>query len=135
MADPQPLAADEIVFRRIPASVPKWTQGGKVHPSAFLPNKRDVDGVSLCRVSSAREAAATGRRGAEFYAVAIPVSKMRERGMTVTADRTDHAFIQGWTFENRERIERSGDAVYLAAICGPVEGPFPGQFELPANPN
>jgi hypothetical protein len=133
MAEANQLSPDEIVWRRIPATT-GWVQNGKVDPAAFLPNKGGKkDGISLAWVATAREAAATGRRGKQFYAVSLRVEYMQGRGLIIKSDMANHAYIEGWIWEKRDKLEQFAE--YLCTICGAAEGPFYGECDPAANPD
>jgi hypothetical protein len=131
MANPEILSPDEIVYRRISAANHWWIKDGKVDLAAFLPNKSDRDGLSLARASEARQAAASGTIGKKYFVVALRVAEIQRRGLIVLADSATHAIIQGWTPDRRNELE--GNAEYLTTICGPVEGPFDGQWDPKKN--
>lgn len=144
-ADPPPdadaLAEGEVVYRRVPemhAINSGWIKGDRIDAAAFTPNQADAGGLSLTRAASAAAAAAGGRRGKRYLVVPLRVQDIRARGINLTADAENHALIPGWTYQQRKSDEVRTGAAYLASICGPVEGPFDGQWEPPppaaANP-
>ena len=81
-----------------------------------------------------------GPIGREFYVASFRVSDLVAAGLTVIADRDDHAVIVDLTHARRQ----SKDAAVrdrLAAVDAPllrnvldVSGPFPGRVQPPTSP-
>jgi len=126
------LPKGEWVFRRIPYSSGWVKPDGSVDLAAFLPNKGDTTGLSLSRVASAAQAAATGKRGKRFYAVAMLVDDLQAQNLKVIADEPGHAEIEGWTFDARNDPEVRRLAAWMTTVCNRAEGPFDGEYDPPA---
>ena len=106
---------------------------------AFKPHQtQDADGLSLSReCCTAVGAAATGRLGKAFYvAEATVVEVERIDGLTVRADRDDHALIPQMTSALRNsndkadklRCEEWARGLMLLFKKRQLHGPFPGQI-------
>ena len=128
------LAADEVVYRRIPEKSGAVRLPSRVVTvGAFLPTAKDTTGLSLVRASAEggitpeRAAAKANAPGKTFYVAALTVGGIRdEAGVPIFPDDPadpSHLCIP-WT-------DRADDAVRLKAEelctkCVAVYGPFPG---------
>ena len=127
------MSPDEIVFRRINAKQTWWIKpDGTVAPDAFVPNKGDVDGLSLVRAASAEEAARLGIKGKRFHAVPLKVGDMT--GMTVIGDSDTHALVVGMTYANFDSVETQGRAAKLSKVCGRASAAIEGAGDPPPKP-
>jgi hypothetical protein len=98
----------------------------------MLPNKSDVDGLSLCRATDAKTAAESGLRGKSFFAVGMKVADIQKHGMILKADKPGHAYIEGFTYANRKSL--TAHAERLASICSKWEGPYEGLTDPAVQP-
>ena len=141
--DPQPLADDEILFRRIPAKPEFYDPVGGIRELAVKPTQNDTDGLSLSRECvGPAGTAATGPAGREFFVASFRVSELIGRiGLTVVADRDDHAVITDLTHDlRRSKDPAVGDRLtemYKQLVRAVVEvtGPFPGKAPPTAPPS
>ena len=132
----QPLSEQELLYRRLPMNPSYFDASARVvHELAFQPEWHDVDGLSVSRECLGPEgAAASGAMGRSFYVATLRVSDLVGKlGLTLVADRDDHAVITELTYERR-RSKEDGVRDRLAHIYGQlvrsvleVSGPFPGK--------
>jgi hypothetical protein len=128
-----PIADDEILFRRIPAST-GWYDSARappLEPEAFRPNQQDVSGISLTRQKyrSAAEEAARGRPGKSCYIAWLRAGELRAAGIEVvpspSPDDPGHAEIPSQNYDQRKSKRAIEQRALLAAALSPkVEGPF-----------
>ena len=134
-----PLAADELLYRRLPAN-PNYRNPATGFPLelAFQPTPADTDGLSLSRERvGPAGAAATGRADREFFVATLRVADLTALGLTVVPDRDDHVVITDLTHDRRQSRDPATKE-QLAAIYGrlvqaviDVAGPFPGHAPPP----
>ena len=129
-AGEEPIADDEILYRRIPEG---WCNGNEVEDQAFLPHKKsDQDGLSLSRAKykTAQEAAYTSRHEKRYYVAVLRVSKLRADGIRIQpmplADDPGHCVLPDLTSGNRGTNETRQKALSLALSLrsDDIEGPF-----------
>ncbi len=126
----EPIADDELLYRRIPASM-SWYTEAVLSPMAFRPHgERDVDGISLWRAKhTSIEQAARGRPGKQYYVAVLRAGDLMAHGMEVTATpkqgEPGHASLPALNSENR-RDPAALDLQGLLArqLTVRVEGPF-----------
>lgn len=112
-----PVADDELLYRRVPASQNWVSPDAKtVDPLAFRPRESDSTGLSLGRAvyETPQQAAARGSKGRQFYIAVLSARRMRAAGIQIaprplTADR-GHAEVPELTFDNR-RTDRAREVV------------------------
>ena len=107
---------------------------------AFTPKRHDTNGISLWRqkyIKTAREAAAKGRRGSEYYVVVLRAGDMNDRGIEIVSTPHEgeggvgHASIPVLNYGDRRTVRVVELAHLIAAeLCLRVEGPFPGQRQV-----
>ena len=133
----EPIADDELLFRRIPDSQGWYdpAQQRPLSPEAFRPNKeRDVAGISLWRSAyrSASEVTA-GQPGKVYYVAVLRMGDLRARGIQVLPDvgpndprrGPGHAVIPAMSSANRRSAEVTQLKTVLAEeLTIRVEGPF-----------
>jgi len=133
MASPdgnEPIADNELLYRRIPASA-GWYSEGVLSPMAFRPHREhDIEGISLWRAKYASiEEAARGQPGKEYYVAVLRAGNLKAHGIEVTATRErgepGHISVPGLNSQNR-REPASLDLQGLLAgrLTLRVEGPF-----------
>ena len=128
----EPIADDELLYRRIPVSQGYYDPANDPRPSplAFKPTRNDTTGLSAHRAKYATiEQAARGRPGKSYYVAVLRAGDMRAVGIDVLPrsleDDPGHAEIPGLTFENRKSMPYYEWQTLLAEqICLRVEGPF-----------
>lgn len=129
----EPIADDELLYRRIPVSTgwfdPKVADVPS--PFAFRPRDDDVTGLSLVRGDpyNTPAAAARGPSKRGYYVAVLRVGDLRQRGLHVVPrpvkDIAGHAEIVDLTAGNRDTDEAKRLMVMLAhELCLRVEGPF-----------
>jgi hypothetical protein len=137
MAEPAPippLTDDELLYRRLPAHPQYYdSQRRLVKEVAFRPTAADSNGLSVSRQCVGPEgAAAEGRLGKQFYVAAVRAGDVTGLGLTIVADRPDHALITDLTHERRQSADRAirdpllKASADLTKIVREVVGPFPG---------
>ena len=109
----EPIADDEILFRRIPASLNLYDPQSQppLLPDAFRPNANDKTGLSVYRSEyKSLEETARGREGKMYYVAVLRAGDLRAAGIEVVPrplkDDPGHAEIPGLTYDNR-RTDRS----------------------------
>jgi len=129
----EPVADDELLFRRVPVSQGWYDPQIAPHPSpeAFKPTRNDVTGLSVYRAKYKSVAeAARGREGRRYYVAVLRAGDLRARGIDVVPRPRDgdpgHAELPGLTYENRYTDEALEWKNLLSRqLCLRVEGPFP----------
>lgn len=128
----EPIADDEILYRRIPAST-GWYAEGVVSPEAFDPRKDEFTGISVYRKKhKSVEEVAKGKGKKGYYVASLRASDLREHGIEpvpspiLDADPPDpgHAELLCLTAENRLTDQALEHKLRLASLCFEVEGPF-----------
>jgi hypothetical protein len=135
----EPIADDELLYRRVPASMDWYDPTTKLlEPEGFGPNKkRDVSGLSVSRGKyKTIEEAGRGQPGKLYYVAVLLAAEVRSAGMSIEPrpDLPDgydasHAELPDLNAANyKESITLERQRV-LAKLCRSVEGPF----ETPRN--
>jgi hypothetical protein len=129
----EPIADDELLFRRIPVSQ-NWYDpavDSKPSPEAFRPTQVDTTGLSLSRDKYKRiEEVGRAVQGRRFYVAVLRAADLRAEGIPVEPhpipDDPGHCEIPGLTYGNR-KVDQSLEWKTLLArkLCLRVEGPFP----------
>jgi hypothetical protein len=135
----EPIADDEFLYRRIPASQPWYDlTTEKVDADAFRPTAADVTGLSLGRAKylSPEGEAAKGRAGKEYRVAILRAADVMRAGIVLaprplTGD-PGHLEIPTLTYDNRKSESARGTCLVLASAVDHVEGPFPGRTLPPA---
>jgi hypothetical protein len=138
----EPIADDELLYRRIPVST-GWfdpTIDTKPSPLAFRPRDDDDTGLSVVRGEpyNSIEAAAGGPSKKGYYVAILRAGDLRKNGILVEPKPIPglqgHAEIVSLTVVNRDSDEARGMMVMLAhEICIRVDGPFLAGATLPEN--
>ena len=132
MADPSdPIADDEILFRRVPVSQGWYSlETGILLPEAFQPHaKNDTTGLSVARkkYKTAKEAA-KGRPGKSYFVVKLRAGDLRRLGIAVEPRPLDndpgHAELPDLNSGNRKTTSTIERQHVLAKNHLGVEGPF-----------
>jgi hypothetical protein len=127
-----PIADDEILFRRIPCSTGWYdaVRTSPLEPEAFRPNHNDVSGISLSRQKYRTAAeAARGRPGKSYYIAHLRAGELRAAGIDVVPspvpDDPGHAEIPSLNYDQRKSRRAVEQRELLAGrLCLKVEGPF-----------
>lgn len=129
----EPIADDEILYRRIPASSGFYDPDVDSSPSplAFRPTQLDTTGLSLSRAKyKTLEQAGQGREGKQYYVAVLRAGELRRLGMEIVPrpldDDLGHCEIADLTFANRKSMPfAEWQALLAEQLCLRVEGPFP----------
>jgi hypothetical protein len=127
----EPVADDELLYRRIPAST-GWYSEGVLSPMAFRPHpERDIDGISLwcARRYTSIEEAARGQPQKEYYVAILRAGDLKDHGIEVTATRErgepGHISLPGLNSQNRhEPASLDLQGLLAGRLTLRVEGPF-----------
>ena len=130
-----PIADDEVLYRRIPASMGWFTPPSELNSSAFSPDKsRDITGISISRnkYNTPEDVARRGGEGRFYYIAVFLAGDLRRAGIRVVPRPTfsdpGHAEIPDMNVENRKEqqtLERR--RVLAEELCLEVIGPFLGK--------
>jgi len=126
----EPIADEEVLYRRVPASTGWYSPETGLRPEAFAPHKtNDTTGLSISRAKykSAKEAA-RGQPGKSYFVVAMRAADLRGQGILIEPkplpDDPGHAELPELNSDNRKlgsTLERQRILVTLAVQ---IEGPF-----------
>lgn len=133
MADGNELIVhDEILYRRISVSGGHYQpqRNPKFSPNALLPNKGDLDGISLYRSKyvSAEKVGVSGKLGKVYWVVAFKAASFFKHGFSILPCEDDfcprHVVISEMNFARREALEEAALLIRLESLS--IEGPFTG---------
>lgn len=130
----EPIADDELLYRRIPEST-GWWDGGQLDRIAFNPRKDDTTGLSVSRAKyTTIEQAAQGREGKRYFVAVLRAGDLRAHGISVEPaplpGDPGHAEITSIRHEKPKSDRTQNQMMLLAtALCLRVEGPFPRSVE------
>ncbi len=133
----EPVADDEILYRRIPAASGFYDPlvDPHVSPLAFRPTTSDSTGLSLSRAKyQTLQAAGRGREGRRYYVAVLRARDLRRAGMEIVPSPLEndpgHCEIADLTFANRRAMPLAEWQALLAEqLCLRIEGPFPQDFD------
>jgi hypothetical protein len=121
----EPIADDELLYRRVPESYYDATTGRPLH-LAFGPHKmNDTTGLSLARAKykTAAEAANSPQPGKRFYIAVLRAADVRLAGMAIdprpTPDDPAHCEFPDLRTDNRKEtvtLERQRRLVELCLV-------------------
>jgi hypothetical protein len=128
----QPVGDDEILYRRIPASMGWYdpTLDPAPSPEAFAPRKDDENGLSLTRADLvAIEVAACGASRKGYYVAKVRAGDLRAAGLEITpiprTQNPGHAVIPLLKYSDRETDAVKEWKTLLAhKLCKEIAGPF-----------
>ncbi len=125
----EPVADDELLYRRIPVSKRWYSQTG-MSPEAFDPRADETTGISVYRDKyKLLQEAAKGMSMTGYYVAVLRAGDLRKHGIEVlprpAPDDPAHAELPGLTCHNRLTPEAQERKLRLARLCLAVEGPFP----------
>ncbi len=130
-----PIADDELLLRRIPAST-GWIDDKGVSSLAFRPNRNDGTGLSISRAEPFKtvKQAARGRPGKSYYVAVLRAGDLRRAGIEVRPaplpDDPGHAELPDLTYQDRKTDDALQWADLLAnELILSVEGPFASPSE------
>lgn len=138
MDELDPVADDELVYRRVSASaVPQQydPSTGGLSDQAFAPHRTmDVSGLSVSRADfKSLEQAAQGRSGKSYYVAVLRAGDLRQRGIEVVPrpDLPDgqydpaHAELPDLNAATRkDDVTLERQRMLAEELCLRVEGPF-----------
>ena len=136
----EPIADEELVFRRIPVSTGWYDPAVSPQPSplAFRPRDDDDTGLSIVRGHpyNTPETAARGPAKRGYFVAVFRVGDLRRHGFHVDPKPVlgvlGHAEITDLTSANRDSDEIRSMIVKLAhELCLRIEGPFNATPNLP----
>ncbi len=127
-----PVADDELLYRRIPAST-QWYElaSGFLKPESFAPHKTNESGLSVSRAKYVSIAeAARGRPGKSYYIAVLRAGDLRQAGIEVVPEPRPgdpgHAALPDLNSSNRKADETlQRQRLLTEQLCLRVEGPFP----------
>jgi len=128
----EPVADDELLYRRIPAST-NWFDPvtGTLQAAAFAPHKTsDLTGLSVSRAKyKSIENAARARPGKSYFIAVLRAGDLRQSGIEVVPrplpGDPGHAELPALNSGSRKSTETLEMERLLAeTLCLQVEGPF-----------
>ncbi|MCX7411746.1 MAG: hypothetical protein NTZ32_27025 [Planctomycetales bacterium] len=140
MAEPagtEPIDDDELIYRRIPVSMP-WYSNGHLSPEAFDPHpQRDITGISVSRSKhKTLEDAAKGPGRKGYFVAVFRAHDLRLRGIEVVPrpihpDDPEnpeydpgHAELPALTAQSRGSTPAEEAKLALTTLAIEVKGPF-----------
>ena len=124
-----PVDDEELLFRRIPASM-RWYTEGELSPEAFDPRTNETTGISFYRAKfKSLQQAAKGKSKGGYYVAVLRAGDLRNHGIRVVPRTAlgdpGHAELPDLTCQNRLTPEASERKLRMAELCLRIEGPFP----------
>lgn len=129
----EPIADDEIIYRRIPVSTGWYDPDSQeLAPEAFGPRKDDISGISVSRAKyKTIEQAAQGRPGKSYYVAILLAGDIRRAGMNIEPRPElpggidpSHAEIIDLNAANRKDDTTLARQHRLVELCLEVKGPY-----------
>ena len=126
----EPIADEEFLYRRVPASTGWYSPESGLKPEAFAPHKtNDTTGLSLSRAKyKSAEDAARGQPGKSYYVVSLRAADLRTRGIAVDPKPLPgdpgHAELPGLNSDNRKQDSTLERQRILVSLAVQIEGPF-----------
>jgi hypothetical protein len=129
----EPIADDELLYRRVPESYYDAAAGRPLH-TAFGPHKtRDTTGLSLARAKykTAAQAAHCPQVGKAYYIAVLRAADVRRAGMAIeprpTADDPAHCELSDLRADNYRETVTLERQRKLVELCLEIQGPFVSQ--------
>ncbi len=125
----EPVADDEILYRRVPVSRNWYSPASGLSPQAFDPRDDEHTGISIDRAKykSLTEVAA-GKSKQGYFVAVFRAGDLRARGIQVLpspeSNDPGHAELPQLTCHNRDQVESLERQSLLTALPISVEGPF-----------
>ena len=125
----EPIADEEFLYRRIPASTDWYSTETGLKPEAFGPLKTDATGLSISRAKyKSIEEAARGRPGKSYYVAVLRAGDLRQNGIEPAPkpmpDDPGHAELPDLNADNRKTDQTLELQRVLVSLTLRVEGPF-----------
>jgi hypothetical protein len=130
----EPIEDDEILFRRVPASMAWYDpESGILQSEAFAPRKDDLTGLSVsCRRYKSVEDAARGRPGKQYFVAVLIAGGLRRNGIRIEPrplpDDPGHSELPDLNYHHRKESRTLELQRILVELCQSIEGPFPSQI-------
>jgi hypothetical protein len=122
-----PIADEELLFRRIPVSM-GWYAEGRLSPEAFGPRKDETTGISVYRAMyKSIDEVAMGKSRKGYYVAVLRTGDLRNNGIEVVQTPPDdpgHAELPDLNANNRREDATLERQRLLTELCISVEGPF-----------
>lgn len=123
----EPVADDELLYRRIPVSK-RWYDESGLSPEAFDPRDEDKSGLSFYRGKyKTIQEVAKGLSKKGYFVAVLRAGELKEHGITIEprpqAGDPGHAELPELTCDTRLTQEAQERKLVLAKLCI-VEGPF-----------
>lgn len=133
----EPIADDELLYRRIPAATGWYDPATKaLKPDAFDPHKNDLTGLSVFRAKYKSVEQAARGLGKSYYVAVLRAGDLRQAGIRVipqpnVPDGYDlsHAELPDLNSGNRKTNETQDRKRILAKLRIDVVGPFSNPTE------
>lgn len=125
-----PVADDELLYRRIPGSSGWYSPQDGFKPEAFAPHKKnDATGLSVHRAKyKSLNEAAIGQPGKSYYVAVLRARDLRQQGIEIVPrplpHDPGHAELPDLNSSNRKTARTLELQRILTEICLKVEGPF-----------
>lgn len=124
----EPVADDEVLYRRIPVSM-GWYSSAGLSPEAFDPRKDEISGLSVYRAKyKTLEEVARGKSKQGYFVAVLRAGDLRRLGIDVEPkpelDDPGHAELPGLTCLNRLDPTSQEQKVLLAKSSQEVCDPF-----------
>jgi hypothetical protein len=124
----EPIADDEVLYRRIPVSK-GWYDAQGVSPEAFDPRKDETTGISIFRAKYKNiDEVAQGPSKRGYYVAVLRAGDLRQHGIQVVPrplpGDPGHAELPELTCDARLTPPCEERKLRLAELCLRVEGPF-----------
>jgi hypothetical protein len=126
----EPIADEEVLYRRVPASTGWYTSESGLKPEAFAPHRtNDSTGLSISRAKyKSVQEAARGQPGKSYYVAALLADDLREQAIAVEPkplpDEPGHAELPDLNSGNRKQDLTLERQRILVSLTLRVEGPF-----------
>jgi hypothetical protein len=123
----EPIADDELLYRRVPAMWYEPTLG--LSDNAFSPREDDITGLSVSRAKYKTEEEAARGFGKCYYLAVLRAGDLREMGIEVEPrplpGDPGHSELPGLNADNRKTSETLERKNLLAGrLCLEVRGPY-----------
>lgn len=132
----EPVADDELLYRRVPAASGWYSPQTGLERDAFAPHRtQDVTGISVDRAKykSVMEAGA-GRPGKSYYVAVLRAGDVRSQGIEIVPrpepGNPAHAELPALNAANRKSTRTRELQEMLVSLTLRVEGPFPPATEV-----
>lgn len=130
MVENEPIADDELLYRRVPVSTGWYSSGTELKPEAFEAHRsHDASGLSVSRAKyKSVQEAAKGRPGKSYYVAVLRAGDLRNQGILVEPrplpGDPGHAELPDLNSSTRKATETLERQRILVSLCLRIEGPF-----------